>query len=276
MNPIISAQELNTLIEQGAHNLVILDASFQLKGDLTCHEKYKAAHIGGAQFFDITEIKDHNNPIPNMLPPVADFETYVSARGIDNQSEIIIYGQDGMVMGPARAWWMFAAFGHGNVRVLDGGLKAWQAKGLPVTNELQKAISANFQAKLRPELVIAKPEIENAIENPNISIVDARSADRFLGKMPEPRPNMKTGHIPNSINLPASLFINKKASQIKSIDEIQTILKNHNIRTGSQIITTCGSGVTACFLSLVLKYVGYGEIPVYDGSWSEWGLCVAQ
>ena len=176
-------------------------------------------------------------------------------------------------MGPPRAWWMFRIFGHDNVSVLDGGLKAWTG---PLTDGISAVPqSGPFKATFRPERVVNKTQVEDAVKDEQISILDARSLNRFSGKTPEPRPNMKAGNITGSINLPTSLFINPESEQIKPSEEIKAILKDKNIHPNTARITTCGSGVTACFLALILEYSGYGETPVYDGSWAEWGMRVS-
>ena len=269
---IVGEADLRPLIDEGDERLVIFDASYQLSGEMSCREKYEAAHIPGAQFFDITEIVDKDSDLPNMLPSAAAFEAFARTHGVHQNSIIVIYGQEGVVMGPARAWWMFRVFGHDDVYVLDGGLCSWSGD---IVAECASPQVGDFKAEFHSALVVNKTQVEKAISDEEICILDARAPERFWGKLPEPRAGLRAGHIEGSVNLPCSLLLHPETRQVKPKNEIKSILRDFSIDLKVQIITSCGSGVTACFLALVLYDLGCRDTAVYDGSWAEWGLCGA-
>lgn len=266
---IISPKKLQELIGK----VKILDATFVLPGASSDPKsEFQKARIGNAQFFDLKEFSDQTSPLPHMLPTPEDFAKKIAALGISKDDLVVIYAQHGMVMGPARAWWMFRVFGHDNVCVLDGGLPAWLNEGLPMqTGAVEKPTTGIFQSTFRPALVLDMNQMEKLSSERSAHILDARSSERFKGSSPEPRPGLRAGHIPNSVNLPYAQLIDAK-DQIKPKSEIEAILNAQRIDKTKPVVTTCGSGVTASFLALVLFGMGQKNIPVYDGSWSEWGL----
>lgn len=251
---------------------VILDASFVMPGaPLSARESFEREHIPGARFFDIESVSDHNTDLPHMLPNAEAFATAAASLGISNDTTVIIYGQNGIVMGPARVWWMFRAFGHKDVRVLNGGLPAWKSAGLP-TESGPAPIPApgTYSAKLNSALVRDMAAIKRIADDGSAQMLDARSAERFSGKVAEPRPGLRAGHIPGSVNIPCMNLVDVQG-KLKPKQELATIFESNGINPGSPLVTTCGSGVTACVIALALYELGYPDVPVYDGSWSEWG-----
>ncbi|MCF8495882.1 MAG: sulfurtransferase [Alphaproteobacteria bacterium] len=266
---IVSSPELRALLDQGF--VKVLDASFALPGAGNPAERFEVEHIPGAQFFDIEQAADPQTGLPHMLPAPGDFAAYVSSLGIGQEDTVVLYGQDGMLMGPPRAWWMFRVFGHEKVCVLDGGLPAWKKAGYPVASGLPRLPAASsFTAHFQPSLVCGLGQVRDSLHTP-CRIVDARPAGRFSGTSPEPRPGLRAGHIPGSVNLPATTLINPQGT-LRPEDEIRAAFQAAGYEEGQPAILTCGSGVTACMLALALYAIGQGDAPVYDGSWSEWGL----
>lgn len=270
---VISSDELLQLLETENDNVKILDASFVLPGaDTDPFEEFQKSHIEGAQFFDIKAFADPNSTAPHMLCCAEDFSEKISAMGISNDDHVVIYGQSGMIMGPARAWWSFKIFGHENVAVLDGGLPAWLNKNLPVTSEpTRKALPSQYQARFQPQYVRNIEEVDKASQAGEV-ILDARPAARFSGETPEPRAEMRSGHIPGSYSLPCSSLVSPETGCLRSADELSTLFSDYiPPQNTDSIILSCGSGVTACALALGLHSLEHNNWSVYDGSWSEWG-----
>lgn len=271
---IIEPAELQSLMASNKDHLKILDATFVLPGDLLDPEQeFKARRIDNAQLFDIQATANPDTNIPNMLPIPPDFERVAIRLGISNDDMIVVYAQHGMVMGPARVWWMFRTFGHDRIAVLNGGLPAWESEGYPVNTDLpsDEGSRGTFTATYRPELVYSLENVMNAVENSACTIMDARSPERFSGQSEEPRPNMRAGHIPGSCNIPAKSLIDSQSGKLKPRAEIENIFKSAGCEDCTELISTCGSGVTACMIALALYNLGKKNVPVYDGSWSEWG-----
>lgn len=268
---LIEAGELHPLLDKPG--IKILDASAAMPGEKDPRETYTSEHIPGARFFDIEKISDHNTDLPHMLPSADDFSQAVSALGVVNTDTVIVYGQAGLVMGPARVWWMFRTFGHDNVRVLDGGLPAWKTQGLATDNAAPSAAAARtpFEARMRTDLLRNKDDIQQALTSGGPLILDARPAPRFSGQVAEPRPGLESGHIPGSLNLPCLQLVDPASGKLKSKAELAEIFAPFGITKDRPVITSCGSGVTACVIALALYELGYPFVPVYDGSWSEWG-----
>lgn len=272
---LIEPEELHTLLQSAetARNIRILDASAVLPGsDVIPEQVFVKKHIAGAQFFDIEKIADHDTDLPHMLPKAEDFAKIVSDMGISNDDIIIIYGQNGLIMGPARGWWMFRVFGHEQVCVLNGGLPAWEKAGFAVNSAQPSQLpKASFHAALQPDFLKNAKDIEQTLPTKSALILDARPVGRFLGVEPEPRPNLESGHIPGSFNIPAGQLIESDTGKMKTPEKLAEIFKNHDISEDAPVITTCGSGITACVIALALFTIGKKNSSVYDGSWAEWG-----
>ncbi len=279
-NALIEPSELNTLLNSKEKACVkILDATFVLPGsDQNPAENYQAKRIDRAVFFDIKAIADQSSHLPHMLPCAEEFERAVGMLGISNDDTVIIYGQHNMLMGPARVWWMFRIFGHDNVKILNGALPAWEREGYALNTNAPKApIPASFKAIFKPELVRNRDEVLKACTDKNALILDARPAARFSGASPEPRPGMCAGSIPCSVNIPCPSLVDPDTGKLKPKEELLSILETAGYHAGTPVITTCGSGVTACVITLALFQLGEHNVSVYDGSWSEWGqesLCM--
>ncbi|GGX29581.1 sulfurtransferase [Aquimarina muelleri] len=265
-NPVVS---IDWLAEHLDHpDLIILDASIK---KVTSKENLQKLDlkIKGARFFDLkNSFSDKNTNIPNMLPSPDDFSEECRKLGISSHHKIIIYDTLGIYSSP-RAWWMFKAMGHQNVAVLNGGLPAWHNAKLPCEPENKTEYNyGNFKANYTPSLVTTANTVLIEIDNENSLTIDARSHGRFIAKEPEPRKSLKGGHIPNSVNLPYTMVLDK--NKMKTHTELQEVFKNYNI-DNKELIFTCGSGITACIIMLAAEIAEYHKISVYDGSWSEWG-----
>ena len=272
-NGIIEPWQLHGLLNSAdAPCIKIIDATFVMPGQGDAYAGYLEKHIDKAVFFDIEKISDHTSSLPHMLPSVVEFEQAMGDLGLSNEDMIVIYGQSGMVMGPARAWWTFRVFGHDKVCVLNGGLPAWVAEAYPVINgQPSKLPHTQFKAIYRPELIKSLDQVQNVTNSTNTAILDARPAARFAGSAPEPRPGMRSGHIPGSFSLP-SLDLVDSSGKLRSRDELSKLAEKAGLKGQSQVIASCGSGVTACVIALALHHLGHKGVSVYDGSWAEWGF----
>jgi thiosulfate/3-mercaptopyruvate sulfurtransferase len=267
---LIEPAELNALIEAETPNLKILDCTYVIAGTGP-HGRIDFAkrRIDRAVFFDIDEIADRKTSLPHMLPSRAEFDKGVSALGISNDDFIVCYSQGHMGMASARAWWMFHLFGHERVCVLNGGLGAWIAENLPLNTAPPDPYAvARFQSTAAHtewiEDFAAMKRAGDAL------VLDARPEGRFKGEVPEPRPNLFSGHIPGSRNLPGPSLLDA-AGKMKSKSEMESLFKAAGYSRGQKTIATCGSGAVACLLILAMFHAGIGEGTVYDGSWAEWG-----
>lgn len=253
-------------------DLVLFDASYflpHLKRD--AEQEFLARHIPGALRFDIEAISDHDDPLPHMIPSAEAFAKAVSSLGVSNASRIVAYDALG-VMSAARAWWMFRLFGHDQAAVLDGGLPKWLREGrATVSGPASARPSAGaFAPTFRPAMVRKVAAMQANLTAAAEQVIDARSAGRFEGRDPEVRPGLRSGHIPGSINLPYTDLQTAEGVMLPPA-EIAARFKAAGLKPGAPVVTSCGSGVTACVLALGLKQIGHEPVAVYDGSWTEWG-----
>lgn len=257
--------------------VVFIDATFVLPTSTeNIVENFNEKRIQDAVFFDIKAIADKTSPLPHMLPDTEQFSAAMSALGIRNDDLLITYGQHSMVVGPARAWWMFKGFGHHNVVVLNGNLPAWESANLPLDHNPPTALapSTYTATTFNPQMVIGMHGVLEASNDALCPIIDARPAQRFHGESPEPRAGMRAGHMPNASSVPSSALTDEHGL-LKSREQLTALFEQDAIITqskDSRIITTCGSGITACALALALYHLDHHNVAVYDGSWSEWGL----
>lgn len=253
-------------------NLRVADATYHLPTAKRDQEaEYKAAHIPGAVFFDVDHIADAGNPLPHMIPSPATFATAMEKLGIGDDTFVVVYDTYGL-MSAARAWWMLRLFGHDKVAVLNGGLPKWTAEGRPIDGAAVAPKPARFTARFRPEMVRVKAQVMGNVASKAEQVLDARAAARFRGEAPEPRAGLRSGHIPASCNLPYNELVDPKAMTVLPEAQLRARIAASGIDPKKPVITSCGSGVTACVLALGLYLIGADKVAVYDGSWSEWGL----
>ncbi len=274
---LISAPDARALSCDPEHNIIFIDATFLLpQMGRDADAEYLEAHIQNSVRFNLNEQSDSSSPFPHTAPPPDEFETNMRNLGLNQNDHIIIYDNSPFLSG-ARAWFMFRHYGHRNVSILDGGLAAWRAAG--------GAIASQHEAKqeTRPmgDFKIAPPvagaifksltDIQDLLGDTHIQMIDARSPERFHGEEPEPRAGMAAGHIPGSVNLPVTALLDSDTGKMRPISEIRALFDRIQIDQSRPIVTTCGSGVTACGLAFALHLCGTDYVSVYDGSWSQWG-----
>lgn len=253
-----------------APDIRILDASYYLPGDpRDARAEYLKAHIPGARLFDIDEIADDHSPLPHMLPPVEKFVSRVRRMGIGDGHRVIVYDQQGL-FSAARVWWTFRVFGHQEVSVLDGGLPKWKAEGRPLEEDPPEPRERHFTARRNAAMVRDVTQVAESAKLGSEQIVDARSPGRFQGAEPEPRPELRSGHIPGSRNVHYASLLNPDGT-MKAPDDLRAAFEAAGVDLSRPIVTTCGSGVTAAILTLALHRIGHTRNALYDGSWAEWG-----
>ena len=258
---------------QSTKEVMIFDATYFLPTmGRDGYSEYKKAHIPGAVFFDIDEIKNKSSDLPHMIPSAEDFQAEMRTLGLRAGQQIVVY-DNSPFLSSARAWWMLRFFGHHAVAVLDGGLRTWQAAGGALSDAIPTLAHGTFKATTSIEAdVVTFTELKKAVETGQADqIIDARAAERFAGLAAEPRPGLRAGHIPGSLNLPINEILDKTTGQLKPADELFTLFVNAGLNMNKPAVTTCGSGVTAAGLTLALAVLGKTDICLYDGSWSEWG-----
>lgn len=227
-------------------------------------------HIPGAVFFDIDAISDPGSTLPHMMPSADLFAAEVGALGISSDDHVVVYDTNGL-SSAARVWWMMRAFGHDKVSVLDGGLPKWVAEGRAVESGPVHPRPAAFRARLDRSLLKSVDDVRANIDGRRADILDARSAGRFHGTEAEPRAGLRGGHIPGSLSLPYTDLLNPADKTVRDADALAAAFDKAGIKGNRPVITSCGSGITACVLALGLHLVGREDVAVYDGSWTEWG-----
>jgi len=266
MNPLVPPMWLAN--RRADPNTVVLDATLPPVGvtpPVDTHARYLEQHIPGALFFDIEALSDHSTTLPHMLPTAEDFARSMSALGVSDEMNILVYEQQGVFSAP-RAWWMLRTFGAKHVYILDGGLQAWLEAGFPMQSGPVQRPPAIFNAKLDHEAVKDFAQIQQMLTSHG-QILDARSAARFSGAAPEPRPGLSSGHMPGATNIPFTELV--EAGRLKPADKLREIFTAKGIDIEQPITTTCGSGVTAAVLALGLEIVG-AQVCLYDGSWAQY------
>lgn len=253
-------------------NLVLLDASVPPIAPFTRQklpESQPARHLPGALRFDYDkDICDQQSSLPHMMPDVDLFSEKVRELGIDADSAVVVYDDIGVYASP-RAWWMFRAMGHDNVAVLNGGVVAWHQAGLSLVDKLEdkSARPGNFQGGLRPGLFCDALAVYELLNDNSSLILDARSEGRFAGRDPEPRPNLRGGHMPGARCMPFQQVLDD--IYLKPAEELRRLFAD--VAPGQKLVFTCGSGLSACILTLAAWQADLTDLSVYDGSWSEWG-----
>ena len=266
---LVSTEWLAAHLE--APDVRVVDASRPLTTeDRDARAAYEARHIPGAVFFDIDEIADSENPLPHMLPSPEKFASLVGRLGLGDGHRIIAYDSAGLYSA-GRAWWMFRVFGHGDIAVLDGGLPKWLREGRPTESGKPMPGERKFTSSMNTLLVRDLDHMKENLESRREQVLDSRPAGRFAGTEPEPRPGLKSGHIPGSLNLPYTDILDPDTGTLRPADALRARVTEAGIDLDKPVVTTCGTGVTAAALALALYLLGHGDAAVYDGSWTEWG-----
>lgn len=250
-------------------DLAIVDGTFFLPDEgRNARAEYLAGHIPGAVFFDIDAIADHTTDLPHMLAGAADFASAMRGLGISETMRIIVYDASGLFAAP-RVWWTLRTFGAKHVRILAGGLPKWKAENRPLEKGAVVRPPQIFNVAFDASRVVSAADVLQASQSGAAQIVDARGAARFRGEAPEPRPGLRSGHIPNSANVPYKDVIAN--GEIRSPGEVKDAFARAGVDLARPIMTSCGSGVTAAILLLALETAGKHDVQLYDGSWAEWG-----
>jgi thiosulfate/3-mercaptopyruvate sulfurtransferase len=250
-------------------NLVVVDGTWVLPtSQRDAQAEYRDGHIPGAVFFDIEAIADHSTELPHMLPGPAQFGAAVGVLGIGDGDTVVVYDGAGLYSAP-RVWWTFRIFGAKKVYILDGGLPKWKAEGRPLEQGDAKRPPRTFNADMNVGAVAMLADVRMVLVDDSAQIVDARSAERFAGKAPEPRPGLRSGHMPRSFNVPYGKLIEN--GHLAPRPRIEAVFTDAGVDLDKPIITSCGSGITAAILLFALEAIGREPKGLYDGSWSEWG-----
>ncbi|MCR4268157.1 3-mercaptopyruvate sulfurtransferase [Nitratireductor sp. ZSWI3] len=249
--------------------LSIVDASWYLPAQgRDARAEYDAGHIPRAVFFDQDAVVDPDSDLPHTLPDARTFERHASSMGISESDTIVVYDGPGMFSAP-RVWWMFRVMGAEKVFVLDGGLDGWRAEGRELTSEPTRIAASVFDAKLDRSRVASLADMRRIVGDASAQIADARPAGRFSGKEPEPRPGVRSGHMPGARSVPALGLA--REGKLLPADELRALFEAAGIDLDRPVVTSCGSGVTAAVITLALETLGHKDNRLYDGSWTEWG-----
>ena len=252
----------------GDDKIVVVDGSYYLTTEnRNAKEEYLKAHIPGAVFFDINAIADKETELPHMLPGPDQFGAALSALGISEKDTIVVYDGKGLYSAP-RVWWTLRIFGAKEVFILDGGMPAWKAEGRPTEAGEVKRAPRTFKAEMDTGAVAMVSDVQMALNNEDVQVVDARSAGRFSGTEPEPRKGLRGGHMPGALNVPFAEIVEN--GRLAAPEKITAAFAKGGVDTDKPIIASCGSGVTAVMLALGLDAIGKKMPRVYDGSWTEW------
>ena len=260
-------------LENNINNTKILDCSWHMPDiNRNGYNEYLKEHIPGSIFFDLDKYSRNNTDLPHMLPDPIVWEKILSSLGISNNDKVIIYDHSD-VISSCRCWYNFIYFGHDPnlVSVLNGGLKKWKMERRPTTDNKTKILKSNYKSSENKNLVKDINQINKNIKQEKFVVVDARSKERFEGKIPDPRKNVRSGSIPNSFCLPFKEIINEN-NTFKNIDILSKKFSEIINYKDNNIVFSCGSGVTACVLALAYSLVNNKYSPtIYDGSWAEYG-----
>ena len=253
----------------GASDVIVVDGSYYLPAqNRNGKAEHLAGHIPGAVFFDIDAIADKTSNLPHMLPSAEHFAAAAGALGIGDGDTVVVY--DGAGLGGApRVWWTFRMFGMEKVFILDGGFPKWIAEGRPIESGAVRREKRSFTPRFNRAAVAGLTDVQAALNKGSAQIVDARPANRFRGEAPEPRPGVRSGHMPGSLNVPSTSLTEE--GRLIAPERIAKVFAAAGVDVNKPIITSCGSGVTAATLWLALDAIGKEPQGLYDGSWSEWG-----
>ena len=270
MTALVSAAPLVSTQWLAAHlrEVRVVDASWYMPEDKRDPAaEFRERHIPGAVFFDIDAISDSATDLPHMLPPPELFGREIGGLGIGDGDTVVVYDGAGIFSAP-RLWWMLKAMGHDAVSVLDGGLPKWQAEGRALESGAAASKPAIFTPRPAAGLVRDFATVKSALGE--TQILDARSNPRFTGAEAEPRPGLKSGHMPGAVNVPWRGLL-APGNVLKDDHGLQKLFAEKGVDLRAPIITTCGSGISAAIVMLALEKLGARHLSLYDGSWAEWG-----
>ncbi|MBU2960559.1 3-mercaptopyruvate sulfurtransferase [Citreicella sp. C3M06] len=251
-------------------DLRLLDATWHMPGSgRDPRKEYDAAHIPGARFFDIDDVSDARSELPHMVPPVEKFMSRMRALGVGDGHQIVVYDSYGL-FSAARVWWLFKLMGHDDIAVLDGGLAKWQAEGRDIEDMPPVIRDRHMTVRRQNQMVRDVTQVSAASKLKDTEIIDARAPERFRGEVAEPRPGLRSGHIPGARNVPFGSVLNADGT-MKAPADLRATFEAAGVDLKKPAITSCGSGVTAAILNLALTRIGKDDHSLYDGSWSEWG-----
>ncbi len=266
--PLVSTEWLAEHL--GAPDVRIADASWYLPdAGRDARAEYRASHIPGAVFFDIDDLSDENSYLPHMLAPAPKFASRMRKLGLGDGNLIVVYDGAGL-FSAARAWWMLRAMGHNEVSVLDGGFPKWRREGKPVEDMERLGYPRHFTPRPDHSILRTLEQMRTNLNSHTEQVIDARGAARFCAEVPEPRPGVRGGHIPGSINVPYSELLTAEGT-VKTPDDLRAVFAAHGVDLHKPVVTTCGSGVTAAMTMLALNLLNKRDVALYDGSWAEWG-----
>ena len=252
-------------------DLIVFDATMYLPNeDKNGRTGYRKSHIPGARFFDIDHVADQDTDLPHMVPTPGRFAHVMAELGVSNDSRLVFYDQKGL-SSAARGWWLMGLFGHDAAAVLDGGLPKWQRENRPTeSGDAPNPTPGRFRPDYRAARLRGVGDLLRNVQDRRELVLDARAAGRFTGETPEPRAGMRSGHIPGAHSLPYAELLNADQT-FRPPEQLRDRLSRAGVDGSRPVVTSCGSGVTACILTLGMVLAGLPEGAVYDGSWTEWG-----
>jgi thiosulfate/3-mercaptopyruvate sulfurtransferase len=267
--PLVSTEWLAERL--GRPGIVVVDGSMYLPNSgRDAAAEHRAGHIPGAVFFDVDATSDPRSGLPHMLPPPGQLAERMATLGLNDADAIVVYDGSGANLSAARVWWMFRIAGHPRAAVLDGGLRKWVLEGRPLEAGPVSRPRGRFTARDYPDVVRDAGAVLESLRGGAVQVVDMRSAGRFAGSEPEPRPGLRGGHIPGSISLPYQELVDEDGT-VLATERLRRRLAEAGIDLARPVIATCGSGVSACTLIHALHLLGQDRVALYDGAWAEWG-----